>query len=159
MKTKRGTKSPGTWFNPKLAVPFARWLDVDFAIWCDDQIESIIKGNHPHFDWKRLRHKSSFTHQLLMDTLVSVRKCLGKETMPHHFINETKMINWALSGKFVAIKRDELDLKQLDLLAKLESEDIRLLIKEVPYDDRKFILGDVAKHWLSEHPEVLLIAA
>lgn len=25
----------GTWCHPKLAVFFARWLDVRFAVWCD----------------------------------------------------------------------------------------------------------------------------
>ena len=25
----------GTWAHPKLAVFFARWLDVCFAVWCD----------------------------------------------------------------------------------------------------------------------------
>ena len=34
----------GSWFHPKLAIAFARWLDVKFAIWCDMQIEKIL---HP----------------------------------------------------------------------------------------------------------------
>ncbi|MRD73922.1 hypothetical protein GH865_11790 [Rhodocyclus tenuis] len=29
------TPSAGTWCHPKLAVFFARWLDVRFAVWCD----------------------------------------------------------------------------------------------------------------------------
>lgn len=33
----------GTWLHPKLAVAFARWLNVDFALWCDGIIESILK--------------------------------------------------------------------------------------------------------------------
>lgn len=28
----------GTWAHPKLAVFFARWLDVKFAVWCDMMI-------------------------------------------------------------------------------------------------------------------------
>lgn len=34
----------GTWAHPKLAVFFARWLDVRFAVWCDSMIEDILKG-------------------------------------------------------------------------------------------------------------------
>lgn len=34
----------GTWAHPKLAVFFARWLDVRFAVWCDAVIEDILKG-------------------------------------------------------------------------------------------------------------------
>lgn len=34
----------GTWLHPKLAIDFARWLNPDFAVWCDMQIEKIL---HP----------------------------------------------------------------------------------------------------------------
>lgn len=35
----------GTWLHPKLAVAFADWLDDDFGLWCDEQIEKILKGD------------------------------------------------------------------------------------------------------------------
>lgn len=35
----------GTWGHPKLAVFFARWLDVRFAVVCDLTIDNILKGN------------------------------------------------------------------------------------------------------------------
>lgn len=34
----------GTWLHPKLAVAFARWLDVDFAVWCDLHIDALLRG-------------------------------------------------------------------------------------------------------------------
>jgi hypothetical protein len=37
-------RNPGTWAHPKLAVFFARWLDVRFAVWCDAMIDDILKG-------------------------------------------------------------------------------------------------------------------
>nr|WP_315249255.1 KilA-N domain-containing protein [uncultured Duganella sp.] len=40
-KSKRGNNG-GTWLHPKLAVPFARWLNVRFSVWCDDQIGQIL---------------------------------------------------------------------------------------------------------------------
>lgn len=44
--TKRGGAhgGGGTWLHPKLAVRFAQWLDVKFAIWCDEQIDAIIRN-------------------------------------------------------------------------------------------------------------------
>jgi hypothetical protein len=33
----------GTWAHPKLAVFFARWLDVRFAVWCDAVIDELIR--------------------------------------------------------------------------------------------------------------------
>ncbi len=38
------TENQGTWLHPKLAIDFARWLNPDFAVWCDMQIENIL---HP----------------------------------------------------------------------------------------------------------------
>jgi len=37
-------KRDATWMHPKLAVRLAQWLDVDFAIWCDEQIDHILRG-------------------------------------------------------------------------------------------------------------------
>jgi hypothetical protein len=50
VKTSRGGNTrksgfAGTWLHPKLAVQFAQWLNVDFAIWCDEQIDRILRGD------------------------------------------------------------------------------------------------------------------
>jgi len=37
-------KAQGTWIHKKLIIVFARWLNSDFAVWCDLQIEEILKG-------------------------------------------------------------------------------------------------------------------
>ena len=34
----------GTWLHPKLAIHFARWLNPKFAVWCDEQIETLLNG-------------------------------------------------------------------------------------------------------------------
>lgn len=34
----------GTWLHPKLGVRFAQWLDDDFAVWCDTQIDALLRG-------------------------------------------------------------------------------------------------------------------
>ncbi|WP_039967931.1 KilA-N domain-containing protein [Pseudomonas chlororaphis] len=41
---ERGGKVAGTWLHPKLAVAFARWLDDDFAVWCDLHIDALLRG-------------------------------------------------------------------------------------------------------------------
>ena len=43
LKTRRGAGG-GTWLHPKLAVRFAQWLNDDFAVWCDEQIDAIIRN-------------------------------------------------------------------------------------------------------------------
>lgn len=42
LKTARG-RGGGTWLHPKLAVTFARWLDAEFAVWCDEQIDELLR--------------------------------------------------------------------------------------------------------------------
>ena len=44
--TKAG-RGGGTWLHPKLAVRFAQWLEVKFAVWCDLQIDALIHGDIP----------------------------------------------------------------------------------------------------------------
>lgn len=34
----------GTWLHPKMAVAFARWLSDDFGVWCDLQIDAIVRN-------------------------------------------------------------------------------------------------------------------
>jgi hypothetical protein len=43
VETRHG-RGGGTWAHPKLAVFFARWLDVRFAVWCDSIIDDILRG-------------------------------------------------------------------------------------------------------------------
>lgn len=43
IRTAKG-RAGGTWLHPKLAVSFARWLDVDFAVWADLHIDALLRG-------------------------------------------------------------------------------------------------------------------
>lgn len=134
----------GTWFHPKLAVPFARWLDVRFAVWCDIQIDGLLKGQHPHFDWKRLRHEASSSFKVMQNILAAVRADQGKPTESHHFINEARLVNWALAGEFKGMNRESLSVHELDLLAKLELKNATLIGRGINYADRKKILESTA---------------
>jgi len=57
VKTSRARKDRGggTWLHPKLAVRFARWLSVDFEIWCDEQIDAIIRDADLSVDDHRIK--------------------------------------------------------------------------------------------------------
>lgn len=54
VKTKAGING-GTWIHPKMAVRLARWLSVDFEIWCDEQIDAIIRGHSAPVDDERIK--------------------------------------------------------------------------------------------------------
>ena len=153
-KTRRG-QNGGTWLHPKLGVPFARWLDDDFAVWCDEQIEGLLKGNHPHYDWKKLRHEATASYKVMNQILQMTRQRLGKTCAAHHFSNEARLINWALTKQFGKIDRDALSPGDLDLLAKLENLDSVLLGCNATYEDRKTELERFASEQRSNHAPLL----
>lgn len=43
IRATRG-RNGATWLHPKLAVSFARWLDMDFSVWCDLHIDALLRG-------------------------------------------------------------------------------------------------------------------
>lgn len=142
-KTKRG-KTGGTWLHPKLAVRFAQWLDIDFAVWCDEQIDSIIRGQHQYFDWKRIRSEATSTHKVMAAVLQYARNDQGKETQSHHYSNESRLVNWAATGEFKKQDRDRLSFDELNLLAKLEERNAVLIGRGLDYHARKTILHQLA---------------
>jgi hypothetical protein len=69
-------KERGTWIHKKLIIAFARWLSLEFAVWCDLTIEELLKNNStqqqtPIFD------TSSFSSEKLLDVQKTL---LGLET-------------------------------------------------------------------------------
>ena len=44
IESKMGRHHGGTWGHSKLAVFFARWLDVKFSVWCDAVIDDLLRG-------------------------------------------------------------------------------------------------------------------
>lgn len=81
VKTRRGgdLSTQGTWLHPKLAVRFMQWLDIDVAIWCDEQIDSIIRNGTSEVNYLplfirenmtvwELRFKPSYYHALARAT-------------------------------------------------------------------------------------------
>lgn len=62
----------------------------------------------------------------------------GKGTAPHIFVNEAKLIRFALVGNESAKwDRDRLGCEDLKLLGMAERLDMRLIARGVPYADRK----------------------
>lgn len=71
VQTIRGRRA-GTWLHPKLAVAFARWLDDDFAVWCDLHIDALLRGE--------LNEKQQFDRACrLLDDAKQVASLSGRE--------------------------------------------------------------------------------
>lgn len=133
VKTKRGNNG-GTWLPPKLAVPFARWCDVDFSIWCDEQIAELLSGSHT---WQAARAESKIAFQVMAEVIQASRQAHGQEARPHHFSNEALLCNAALSGQYRTLPRDTLPAAALAILTRLEAHNAALIAQCLPYDARK----------------------
>lgn len=86
-------RADATWMHPDLAVPFCRWLDIRFAVWCDQQIKDILQGRgaastHDTYRYHSLllrtlrdleRTKDGFGHSLLID---QIRFLCGRLGLP-----------------------------------------------------------------------------
>ena len=143
IETKKG-RNGGTWLHPKLAVAFARWCDVNFSIWCDEQVSRIIHGDKEVIDWNMMRHASKSSNKVANEILQMVRHEQGKETQHFHYANEAKLVNFALTGKFESVDRDSLSAQELTLLASLENRNSVLLGRGVDRETRKEILCAMA---------------
>lgn len=151
LKTKRGAGG-GTWLHPKLAVRFAQWLDVDFAVWCDEQIDGIIRGKD---DWRTLRHASASTNKVVNAILQQTRSDAGKYTQNFHYANEAKLVNWALCGEFKGLDRNSLTAQELDLLAHLEERNAILLGRGINREQRQPMLKQYAMDWRMKHVDLI----
>ncbi|UZJ58948.1 KilA-N domain-containing protein [Pseudomonas sp. KU26590] len=134
--TRRGTeKVSGLWLHPKLAGKFARWLSIDFEIWFEDQMEVMLSKDVAGMEAAR-RH-ASMSYRSLCEALVINHQVIGKETKPHHYMNEARLINEILTGLFRGRNRSQLTVAELELITLLENRDVLLLGQGKDYLDRK----------------------
>ena len=81
-------KERGTWIHQKLVIFFARWLSPKFAVWCDLQIEDILKSQNSkpvqtseNFDVKSYIQKNK--------ELIDLIKLITSENaITLHYLNE-----------------------------------------------------------------------
>ena len=140
----RADRGGGTWLHPKLAVKFARWLSVDFEIWCDEQVDALLRGDSK--PWANARREAAIGHKAVCDAIALNCEALGKTPKPHHFINEARLINQVVTGSFAGRDRDQLNTAELELVTLAELRDTALICGGMAYADRKAnLLAYVAK--------------
>ena len=153
VKTSKATlaNGGGTWLHPKLAVTFARWLDPKFAVWCDVQIDALIRGKD---DWMNKRHAIASSTKVQSAMLQEVRQQIGKATKDHHYMNEHKLINNLLTGEYKGLDRESLSTYQLDFLAHFELRNAVLLGMGLTYEQRKGALKAEAMTWAPRNQQI-----
>lgn len=134
----RADRGGGTWLHPKLAVKFARWLSVDFEIWCDEQIDSLVRGDTSA--WRQARQQSAVGYRGLCDALALSYEEMGKKPKPHHYMNEARLINEVITGQFSGRNRDQLTEAELVLVTLVEVRDVLLMGQGKDFSTRKTLL-------------------
>ena len=145
----RADRGGGTWLHPKLAVKFARWLDVDFEIWCDEQIDALVRGESK--PWASARRETSIGYRAVCDALALNCEAQGKTPQRHHFINEARLINEVITGTFTGRTRDLLSVAELELVTLAELRDTALIGAGISYAERKASLLRYVRDLQSKH--------
>ena len=122
---KRGapTNGGGTWMHPKLGIPFARWLDARFGVWCDLQIEKIL---HPQYALKALSSKKALPGGLTLEQQDAIKALVRSrvEALPKERQGGAAITCWsALKTKFGCTYKaiaPELFAEALSLVARLD---------------------------------------
>ena len=140
IKTKRGNNG-GTWLHRKLAVRFAGWCDLDFAIWCDEQIAELLSDGKT---WQQHRQELASVTKLKNRLLRDKRQADGKTTKRVHYINESLLENEALTGRREKLNRDALTEPQLKAFDDLIAENAAMIAQGLPYTTRKQKLFEIA---------------
>ena len=114
----KGGKNPGTYAEELVAIRYAAWIEPSFEVRVYRTFQRAAKGQ---VDWRDSRRHLSSATTVGRDLLKLVRADAGKETERHHYINESRLVNWAAAGEFKGIDRDSLSAGDLALLAHLAS--------------------------------------
>ncbi|MBI6853390.1 KilA-N domain-containing protein [Pseudomonas cichorii] len=148
LKTRRGNAG-GTWLHPKLAVTFARWCNAKFSVWCDMQIDALIRGE---LNTKAIaRRQAAVGYRSLCDALAITHEAIGKSTKPHHFMNEARLINEVITGQFAGRNRDQLTQAELELIMLVENRDVLLIGQGKSYAERKSALNRYVQSLRTKH--------
>lgn len=148
VRTQRG-RNGGTWLHPKLAVAFARWLSVDFAVWCDEQVDALLRGESK--PWASARREATIGHKAVCDAIAFNCEAQGKTPQRHHFINEARLINEVITGAFTGRDRDLLSAGELELVTMVEIRDVLLMGQGLSFAERKVTLLQYVRDQQSKH--------
>lgn len=87
----------------------------------------------------------------MTETLKAVFDVNGKEPKPHHFQNEHKFCNRALTGVWSPIIETDLDTYDARLLSAIRKKNALLMIKHIDQADRRHLLDEFIADYREKH--------
>lgn len=103
--TKRGGEptEQGTWLHPDLGVPFARWLNPEFAVWADMQIKGILQSHYIHPRFRPEKTRKALPGGLTLEQQDAVKALVKSrvEILPHGQQAKAAITCWSsIKSKF-----------------------------------------------------------
>jgi len=150
----------GTWIHPKLAICLGRWISVDFAIWCDEHIKTIMENgtmiaSQPQLPQTYLQALEALVIAEKAKALLKAEKeLLEKENQQlaeavDELFNYSSIIRVA---KFNNVSEKNFSWRRLKVI----SDEMRIEIKRVPcprFESKNLYSHDV---WRVAYPGVKL---
>lgn len=81
----------------------------------------------------------------MTDALKEIREENGKLTEARHYMNENKLINWCIKGKFAKLDEKSLSNEEMDICKKLRIKNAAFIRADIEYADRKIRLKEYTK--------------
>lgn len=146
IRARRG-RYGGTWLHTDLMLCFARFISLEFEIWCDQTIKTLLIDGK---DWQGARSEAATGHRLMAAVIHETALAAGHQASRFDYINESKRINRALTGKWSGLDRNALSAAQLRTLSQLEVKNAALYMMGRPPAERDRELSAIARPALAD---------
>ena len=137
IQVKRGGKNPGTWIHPKLAIPFATWLSVEFefqvAEWVEQWMTTGAIKQQQTEELQKLRSEGKQTRRELTDAIADYLQRhpeLSENTRKWIYTNVSEAVNLQIFGRRTNRLCKELNAHRSEFREALTPKEL-LLIQEV----------------------------
>ncbi|WP_201695495.1 Rha family transcriptional regulator [Paraburkholderia hiiakae] len=101
--------------------------------------------------WREVRGETRASFRLMGASLVHTRAAAGKATETHHYMNEARLVDYALTGRYGPLDRDTLSRSELALLDELAGQNAILIARGRSYPERKAELVALAARYRAAH--------
>ncbi len=157
--TKSGRYGGGIYAHIDIAFEFASWISPEFKLYIikDYQRLKTDENNRLSLNWNLMREIAKINYQIHVDAIRDnlIPPELTLEQISHKYANEADMLNVVLFGKTAkqwknenpgkeGNVRDDADIKQLLVLANMESYNAILISQEKSMSERIVLLREIA---------------
>lgn len=133
VRVKKGGNAPGTWIHPKLAIPFATWLSVEFEFLVAEIVEAWLVKNSTKTEWHTDRIEGKVTRRTFTDAIRTYKERhleLSDSDKQWLYANASQQVDLAVFGRVAKKLASDLNSPREHLRDSFTSEELQL-VREV----------------------------